>query len=243
MSMLFTAIVSGNASWISGARAESFDKPLRKEVVDLGLSPDFSPSDNVHIKLTCTYYPTFMVKQLEDTSSEGALGFAIVKVRPGHVSACVKAQGLDEKTFAKKWCGYFSGVKRGLVFLDGCDGFSGGISFAAFDSKSGTEVFEDLISTKDGDIDFVRISQTQLALRYTRVFIGDCSVPKQGQACWSRFRKQSGLETAPMPKCSDYEGPEVGIANSVIAYPVEASLFPKPSVKALSNPTQCWPSD
>ena len=243
MSLLFIAIVSGEAPWISVAFAESFDKPLQKRVVDLGLSPDFSPSDNVHMKLTCTYYPNFMVKQLEDTSSEGALGFAIVAARARHISACTQAHGIGEKIFGEKWCGYFSGVKRDLVFLDGCDGFSGGISFAAFDSKSGMEVFEDLVSTKDGHIDFYRISKTQLTLRYMRVFIGDCSVPKLRGACWSRFRKQPGLETAPMPKCSDYEGAEAGEANSVISYPVEVSLSPKPSIKALSNPIQCWPSD
>ena len=239
--LLFTVVV-GVMSWSSVAHTESFDKPLQKKVVDLGLSPDFSPSENVHLKLTCVYYPTFMVKQLEDTSSEGALWFAIVMRRPGHIAPCIQAHGLDEKKIGEDWCGYFSGVKRGLVFLDACDGFSGGIDFAAFDSRSGIKIFQDSVATKDGNIDFV-VSGNQITLRYVRVVVGNCSVPKDGAACWNKFKEQPGLNTTPMPKCSDYKGAEAGVSPSVIAYPVEVSLFPKPAIKALANPQKCWPAD
>ena len=224
------------------ALAESFDKPLQKKVVDLGLSPDFSPSDNVHLKLTCAYYPAFMVKQLEDTSSEGALWFAIVTAHPGHRAPCIQAHGLDEKVIGEDWCGYFSGVKRGVVFLDACDGFSGGIYFAAFDSKSGMKIFEDSVATKNGNIDFV-VSDKQITLRYVRVVIGNCSVPKNGTTCWSKFKERPGLNAAPMPKCNHDKGAEAGVSPSVIAYPVEVFLFPKPNIKALANPQQCWPAD
>lgn len=225
------------------AYAESFDRPLQRKVIDLGLSPDFRPSDNVHLKLTCTYYRAFMVKQLEDTTSEGALGFWIVAAHLGHMPPCIQTHTDSEKSFGEQWCGYFSGVKRGVVFLDACDGFSGGIGFAAFDSRSGAKLFEDLVSTKNGTIDFVHISDENLTLRYMRVVAGDCSVPKLGDACWNSFKKQPGLSDAPMPKCSDYEGAEAGKANSMIAYPVEVQLFPQPSIRALSNPVQCWASD
>ena len=59
--------------------------------------------------------------------------------------------------------------------------------------------------------------------------------------CWGKFKKQTGLKLAPMLAC-DYHGEDVKVP-SVIDYPVEVSLFPKPSVKALGNPVKCWPSD
>src|SRR5580693_10363144 len=71
-------------------------------------------------------------------------------------------------------------------------------------------------------------------LRYLRVVIGDCSVPKDEGACWNTFRKQPGLKAAPMPKCIDYKGADAGVSPSVIAYPVEVLLFPKPTIKALA---------
>jgi hypothetical protein len=51
------------------------------------------------------------------------------------------------------------------------------------------------------------------------------------------------LRLASMPKCSDYQGKYAGEFESVIAYPVEVSLFPKPSITALANPVKCYPVD
>lgn len=76
-----------------------------------------------------------------------------------------------------------------------------------------------------------------------RVLVGTCSVPKNGTSCWKKFKEQPGLNAAPMPKCSDYKGVDAGVSPSVIAYPVEVLLFPKPIIKALANPQRCWPAD
>jgi hypothetical protein len=46
-----------------------------------------------------------------------------------------------------------------------------------------------------------------------------------------------------MPKCSDYEDKYAGTAASVIAYPVEVSLFPKPSIRPLGGPVKCYPAE
>jgi hypothetical protein len=59
----------------------------------------------------------------------------------------------------------------------------------------------------------------------------------------SKFKEQAGLTLAPMPKCSDYPDENAGREPSVIAYPVEASLFPKSSIKAIGNPVRCYPPD
>ena len=240
--LLGAAIVVGRTISGSAAHAEPFDKPLQKQVVDLGRSPYQVPNDESHVKLTCSYYPNFMVKELNDPGNKGALWIAIASVRPGHISGCTRTHGPGERVF-KGWDGYFGGVKRDLVFLYDSDGTNGGIGFTAFDSKTRTKVFRDsvLFGVRFQEIDFIRVSASQMTLRYSRVVSGDCSVPKDGNACWSKFKEQHGLRTALMPQC-EYHGEDVSDP-SVIAYPVEVSLFPKPSVTVLANPVKCWPAD
>jgi hypothetical protein len=241
--LLFSAVFASGATFSIAAEAESFDKPLQGEVVDLGPSPYVMPTR--HIKLTCSYYPTFMVKELNDPGNKGALLIATVPVQPGHIPKCTRDHQPNERVF-KDWDGYFAGVKRNLLFLNASDGNGGGLPFAAFDPKTGTKVFEDSVMLRKGGeryIGFVQTSDSQITLRYTRVVIADCSIPARGAVCWAKLKEKAGLKNAPMPKCSDYPGREAGKAESVIGYPVEVSLFPKPSIRALGNPVKCWPSE
>jgi hypothetical protein len=227
------------------AQAESFDKPVQKKVVDLGPSPYLGPNNknDPHIKLTCSYYPTFMVKELNDPGNKGALFISTVPIEPGHTPACTKNHGPNERVF-KDWDGYFAGVKRGLLFLDASDGSGGGMPFAVFNPATGAKIFEDSVKLENGGqrkLDFVQTSGAQITLRYLRVVTEDCSLPKDGAACWDRFRNQIGLTSAPVPACN--YGGEDPQAYSVIAYPVETAFFPKPSTKALANPATCWPHE
>jgi hypothetical protein len=242
-SLLFGAvIVLGTTISNSTAHAEPFDKPLQKKVVDLGQSPELRPDAESHIKLTCSYYPKFMIKELNDPGNKGALWITLVPVHPEHSPECTRTRGPEEKAF-KDWDGYFGGVKRDLVFLFDSDGTDGGIPFTVFDSKTGAKLFRDSASignSYDG-LDFVHASDTQMTLRYLRVVTGTCSVPKDGSACWNKFKEQLGLRLASIPKCSDEPGKYAEQSPSVIAYPVEASLFPKPSIKAIGNPVRCYP--
>jgi len=245
---LGAVIVLGTTMFSSAAHAEPFDKPLQKKVVDLGRSPYLMPNDNRHVELTCSYYPDFMVKQLDDPGNKGALLIALVPVSPGHSPGCTRKRSPGEKVF-KNWSGYFGGVKRDLVFLYDSDGTNGGLPFTAFNSKTYAKVFRDSVSLLDShgelnhELDFVQVSDKQITLRYLRVVTGTCSVPKDGSACWSKFKEQTGLRLAPMPKCSDYPDENAGREPSVIAYPVETSLFPKPSITALANPVKCYPTE
>ncbi len=201
------------------------------------------PNDDRHVKLTCSYYPKFMVKELNDPGNKGALLIAMVPARAGRISVCTRRHGHGDKVF-KDWDGYFAGVKRDLVFLYDSDGTNGGIGFTAFDSKTEAKVFKDLVKltgSRFDELDFVHASDRQMTLRYLRVVSGDCSVPKDGSACWSKFKEQFGLRLAPMPTC-DYQDEDVR-SPSVIAYPVEVSLFPKPSITALASPVKCYPPD
>ena len=85
--------------------------------------------------------------------------------------------------------------------------------------------------------------ENQIVLRYLRVASAGCSIPKSGESCWSKLQQQTGLAHSPVPKCSDYDGKEAGVADSVIAYPVEATLYPKPSVRPLGGPVRCYPQE
>src|SRR5271165_347386 len=44
---------------------DGFDEPLLKTVVDLGQSPYLMPGNPDHSKLTCEYYRTIMIKELD----------------------------------------------------------------------------------------------------------------------------------------------------------------------------------
>lgn len=237
-------------------RAESFDKPLRKTVLDLGHSQYLMKNDNRHATVTCWYYGHFMIKEQNDPGIKGAELIALVPVRPGQVPKCLRALQPGEKEFTEwdeeykrvvSWNGYFAGVKRDLIFLERPDGDdNSGIPFAAFESDAQTRFFEDSVALGAGgerDLKFVPAPSNQILLRYLRVASAGCSIPKSGEICWSKLQQRTGLTHSPMPTCSDYEGTEAGMAASVVAYPVEVSLYPKPSVRVLGGPVRCYPQE
>jgi hypothetical protein len=201
------------------------------------LRPISVPDATEHVKLTCAYYPKFMVKELNDPGLKGAL-ITFLPNGPGGASGCTRRRRSEEKVF--DWPGYYGGVKRDLIFLVDADD-TDGLGFGIFDSKTGAKVFEDVVSISHDQLDFVRNANSQTTLRYLRVVTGDCSLPEDGNTCWSKFKEKTGLRLAPMPSC-DYHGEDVRDP-SVIEYSVELSLFPKPVVKALASPNKCRPSN
>ena len=238
------------------ARGESFDKPLHKRVLDLGRSQYLMPNNNRHVTVTCWYYTRFMVKEQDDPGMKGAVLIALAPLQSGHLPRCTQAHQPDEKSFMERdgelktslaWNGYFAGVKRNLVFLERPDGDeSGGIPFAAFKPDAQTRIFEDSVMLRErGEraLIFLSVPGDQITLRYLRVAKASCSIPKSGEACWSKLKQQTGLTHFSMPDCSDYKGKEAGTAASVIAYPVEVSLFPKPSIRPLGGPLKCYPTE
>jgi hypothetical protein len=237
-------------------RAESFDKPLQKTVLDLGRSQYLMRNDNRHVTVTCWYYGHFMVKEQNDPGVKGAELIALTAAQPGHLPKCLQALQPGEKEFTdwseeyKKfvsWNGYFAGVKHDLIFLEWPDGDdNSGIPFTAFEPDAKTKFFEDSVLLEargERHLNFLPAPGNQIILRYLRVASAKCSIPKSGPSCWNKLRQQTGLMHSPMPKCSDYEGKEAGMAASVIAYPVEVSLYPKPSVRPLGGPVRCHPQE
>lgn len=236
------------------ALAESFDKPVRKKVVDLGRSSNAMPGDPSRVHLFCFFYPDFMVKQLSDPAVKGTLWVTITPVSAEDPPACRLAHASTERFVAKQWWG-FEGVKGSLLFLEAADGDeNAGMPFRIFDMKTGQKVFEDSASG-DSHPTFAPASEGKISLSYVRRVGGDCSIPKDGMTCWSKFRKHYGLPLATVPKCMGYrhegekewvvgdEGvpPEAIKTPSAINYPAVVEFVPRPLIRALSGPVQCFP--
>ena len=181
---------------------------------------------------------------------------ALASVHPGHLPKCRQALQPGEKEFIEwseehkkfvPWNGYFAGVKHDLIFLEWPDGDdNSGIPFTAFEADAKTKFFEYSVTLEargERDLNFLPTSANQIVLRYHRMASAGCSIPKSGESCWSKLQQQTGLAHSPMPKCTDYEGTQAGVAASVIAYPVEATLYPKPSIRPLGGPVKCYPQE
>jgi hypothetical protein len=155
---------------------------------------------------------------------------------------------------AKTWWG-FLGVKGSLLFLEAADGDgNAGMPFRVLDMKSGRKIFEDS-ARGDSHPKFVPGPDGSESLRYLRRVGGDCSIPKDGMSCWSKFRRHYGLLPSTVPKCVGYRrvGDEQSAVSyddlppaevsspSVIDYPVTVELFPHPTIRAVPGPVKCFP--
>jgi hypothetical protein len=64
--LLGATVVMGQSTSDTVPLTESFDKPVRKTVVNLGRSSYLTSNVPARTQLSCFYYPDFMVKQLND---------------------------------------------------------------------------------------------------------------------------------------------------------------------------------
>ncbi len=254
LALLGVAVVLGISTSASVARTESFDKPLRKTVVDLGPSPYLMPNDPARIQLSCFYYQDFMVKELNNPGLKGVRWVTVTPFTYENAPACRLAHASTERFMAKEWWS-FEGVKGSLLFLEAADGDgNGGMPFRILDLGTGKKFFEDS-AWWNGHLEFVHTTDETVSLRYLRVVGGDCSIPKEGMSCWSKFRRRYRLATATVPNCTGYrregekewvvgdEGvpPEEISTASAIAYPVVVELSPRPTIKAVPGPVKCTP--
>jgi hypothetical protein len=238
--------------------ADSFDKPLRKAVVNLGRSQYLMPNNRDQIQISCFYYPGFMVKQRVDPGLKGTAWVTMDPILNAHIPACHPSHTSTERFIAKDgW--FFIGAKGTLLFFEAPDGTSGGMPFRILDRKTEKKIFEDFEDTVWGKalFEFASGPDGNSKISYQRLVETNCSIPKDGISCWNKLREQYGLTIATVPKCMGYrqegekqwvlgdEGvpPEEITTPSAIAYPVEVGLFPAPSMKAASGPVQCFPVD
>jgi hypothetical protein len=262
MRLVLFVLLASSLTTNSLALAESFDKPLRKTVVDLGRSSYLLPTSPLRVRLSCFYYPAFMVKELNDPGLKGADWIAIAPILNGRLPACGRSHGAGEQLIGRRWSGYFSGVKGQLLFLDASDGTNEGMPFAIFDWKTLRKIFQDSVlfwnsGSVDPHIEFAYAPDGKMSMRYLRVVAGDCSIPKDGMTCWNKFREKFGLVLATVPKCVGYqvqgekkwvvgdEGVPPGELEtpSAIAYPVVVELVARPSIKPVAGPVKCSPVD
>jgi len=247
--------------------ASSFDPPHSKKTIDLGPTPSRS---STHGKVRCYFYSEFMVKEV-DMGEKGAARLAIIPITNGASPKCISAQDKAEKVInPDSWTGYFKGVKNDLVFFDADDGVNGGMGFAVFDSHTGKKIFED---SALGALQFQDAPADQITFRYTRVLDSQCFITRDPEPCWEQIKKTISIENVSQPDCkpayeesaqklakgrcrakSSNNDPciakeiklardQTDAANTIIAYPVEVTLAPTPSIKPLPGDLRCWPGD
>ena len=244
-----------------------FDPPLDSQKHALPAA-----KDKPKATLTCSYYPRFMVKQID----EGEVGAAQLSIVPSDAldkAPCQRANMATEKVIdARDWSGYFEGAKGDYVFFNAEDGVNGGLGFAVF-TTDGKKVLDDVAH---GGLAGATLDGATLTLRYERNFAGDCSMPHAGDACWTKIVAATGLDPNAKPDCatsytkaknelakSRCEGDKRPIAacmpaalkeiekqhwdeaNSVVVYDVETVLAPgqAAAIKAAGGPSDCHPSD
>lgn len=272
MGFRLLAVILAWISFIMSARAASFDKPQFTKTVDLGRSPSNPPGrpgPGVRAKVSCYFFPSFMVKQV-DMGEKGAERLAIV---PGKIKdhTCSRLRDQGEKEInSDEWTGYFMGVKGDLVFFAADDGWNGGMGFAVYDAKTIKKIYEDVAL---GDLTFSDAGGREASIAYTRVVDGGCDLPKEQAACWNEIQKKFSLEAAAVPDCkAGYEKSAQAMAegrcsgrtgddpqcrakelaaardqayatSSAVAYPVTVVLGEDPVIKPVAGKVKCWPVD
>lgn len=224
--------------------AQTFDKPLRKVVRDLGPSPHYLPAQGVRSVLSCFYYGNLLVKEYVDDQM-GATWIAVVPHNRTQSPPCVSKHGSDERVISpKEWFGRFIGVAGNWVFLEADENVNG-LNFGVYDVQSAKVIFADVAydhretdSIIRPNLKVVQLGLKNTALRYTRVVVADCALAKEDIACWNKVRKKWNIPSETMPRCTG--SIEV---SSAIAYPVEVNITPKPVIKPLAGSVRCWPAD
>ena len=172
-----------------------------------------------------------MVKEY-DIGSKGGQWHGIVPVTNHETPVCNKNLAPGELAIADDSGGYLRGVKANLVFINGMDGYDGGIDIYCVRLGHRQNIFHDCVHepwndpTDPAPFQYIRINHTSdghLAMRYFRVLPLGCDLLRGRKSCWDAAQKKiPELQSVPMPVCEQYED-LVGTASnpSVIGYPVE----------------------
>jgi hypothetical protein len=201
---------------------------------------EYRPNQNFRSTLTCSYYPRFLVKEL-DLGEKGAEWDAIVPIREGKTPKCEQTQqGGEIRLDQHDWSGYFSGVVGDLIFLDASDGLNGGLAFEVVDAEARRRyrVKNNTLVWEGRRLRIQRDPNAAPVLAYTRAYRADCALPKDGAACWNKIRAVTGLKQAAPPACTGLfkDAPD---DPSVIFYPVRMELGPKLVPVPVPGPVRC----
>jgi hypothetical protein len=263
--ILFSGLLLCSAFTLARANASSllYDKPLHETHTTLPSDPD---NRQLKPKLSCFYYPDFMVKQV-DLGEQGAEQISILhRAKDQEEPQCLRANVKDEIVIdPRAWSGYFEGVKGYFIFLSADDGYFHGLSFGVFSASDGRKIFEDDQKIDKGAITFTIIealndlnneTDSSIMLRYGRVYVALCSLRTNEKSCWSSIKRITGLTETVPPDCkTDYEAEkkaypdnvkEIDSFPSVITYDVEVVLSPRNTalrVIPISKVMECYPGD
>ncbi|MBB4289473.1 hypothetical protein GGE16_001489 [Rhizobium leguminosarum] len=198
-----------------------FDRPVKVDVVALPkdeLNPDAKP------KITCSRYPTFMVKEV-DLGEVGAERLALLAAD----APCERA-GDRERVIDDDTAGYLMGVSGGFVFFRAADGWNGGLPFVVYDAATGERLLDD--SFEGDNFTAIRSGKGELTLDFRRVYTASCSLYLD-TACAKAIAADIGLSLTQLPDCaaaykaemkrSPDHASEIEKLPSVIVYPVEVA--------------------
>jgi hypothetical protein len=247
--LFITALLASSAITLGATAATApdtlYDKPVKVAHLPLPRDPQNPDAKAV---LSCSYYPHFMVKQV-DLGEEGAEQLSIIPIT-GARPACARANVASEKVIsADDWSGYFDGVKGNYVFFSAGDGTNGGMGFAVF-TADGKKIYEDT-AKKWSAID---VTPTGLSLKYSRVYKAKCPLRAGAGACWQKVKTDTGLTDAKWPDCETAytkelkrspKGASIATDPSVIGYDVTVAVNGSAHKMAptTGHATACWLAD
>jgi hypothetical protein len=224
-----------------------FDTPKDTQVVKLPADPE---NPQAKPKRTCTYYPGFVVKEI-DMGEVGAADLSITTIS-GEAPKCKRDIAHEVNIDPETWSGYFKGAKGDFVFFDGEDGWNGGMPFAVFSGKTGRKLFSD---TRKGDTyAAIEAADGALTLRYRRVWLAPCSMMADAKGCWKKIVAATSLEGSARPECAaayrkemertpKFAG-DIPAMPSVISYEVETRhAGGKLTVTPRPGAVECWLPD
>lgn len=167
----------------TGQHAAEFDRPLAVQTVDPRSESD--PDG----RLRCTYYADLAIREAgTDTPAPlAAAMFALPGKSPRPACASLKTAAgtaLPSADF------YLLGRRGPFLVFEASDP-NGASPFLVFDVPSGHTLLRDG-STGSG-IHSARLEQGALHLRFTRGINADCSLPRDGAACWNRLLEQGKI--------------------------------------------------
>lgn len=195
-------------------------------------------------QITCTIYADLVVRE-SDTDTPDPEDAALIPLSGGTAPDCAAAPGPAARKLAtggQRFLGRRSGF---LVFEQAST--NGTMPFAVLDAASGHTLFEDT-TTYDG-IDSFSVADDGLRIAFRRGVQADCSIPKQGAACWARIIREEKLPepiaTLPSPAKACTAAYRAGKApmdtQSIVYFPVRLGWTDRFSVEA-AGPVQCRPT-
>jgi hypothetical protein len=231
------------ASAAFAAAPDIFEKPLHRDVVNLPVDP---ANPQAKPKRTCSFYPGFMVKEVD----LGEVGASELAIAPARARGCEAKTAQEHIVNPDDWSGYFAGVKGWFAFFDADDGHNGGMPFAVYSGKTGRKVFED--ARKD-DFRSIRLVGDGMVLRYRRLLDAHCSL-YAGKGCWDKIKAETKLTDADKPECRgayDAEkkrtpqfAKDIPGVPTIVSYDVETMLSGgKVTYSPQKSRVECWLED